>query len=117
MFFKNNHELAAESAVVGYPHPVKGEGVYAYVVLKEAGSLLSKDEKVKLEKELKLIVKTKISGFAVPEKLQVTESDFGTEFIFLNLLAFDFVVLLWTPKDAIRKDHATDFKKGCCWRI
>ena len=29
------HELVAESAVVGFPHPVKGEGVYAYVILKE----------------------------------------------------------------------------------
>jgi acetyl-CoA synthetase len=69
--FKNNHELAAESAVVGYPHPIKGEGVYAYVVLKEAGSSLSEEEKDKLAQELRALVKTKISGFAVPEKLQV----------------------------------------------
>lgn len=70
-FCKNNHELAAESAVVGYPHPIKGEGIYAYVVLKEAGSSLSMEEKEKIAKELRSIVKTKISGFAVPEKLQV----------------------------------------------
>lgn len=73
---QNNHELAAESAVVGFPHPIKGEGVYAYIVLKEVGASLSENEKDKIARELCTIVKTKISGFAVPEKLQASRHKF-----------------------------------------
>jgi acetyl-CoA synthetase len=29
----NSHEAIAESAVVGYPHDIKGQGIYAYVIL------------------------------------------------------------------------------------
>ena len=36
------HPSVAEAAVVGFPHPVKGEGVYAYVVLKVIPLLSSK---------------------------------------------------------------------------
>ena len=31
---QTDHPLVAEAAVVGFPHEVKGEGVYAYVILK-----------------------------------------------------------------------------------
>ena len=31
----NEHEAVAESAVVGYPHDLKGQGIYAYVILNE----------------------------------------------------------------------------------
>ncbi len=31
----NEHALVAESAVVGYPHDIKGQGIYAYVILKD----------------------------------------------------------------------------------
>jgi len=31
----NSHELVVESAVVGFPHDIKGEGIYAYVILKD----------------------------------------------------------------------------------
>lgn len=30
----DEHADCAEAAVVGYPHPIKGEGIYAYVILK-----------------------------------------------------------------------------------
>ena len=50
---------------------MKGEGVYAYIVLKEIGQSLSNEENERLIKELKQSVKTNISGFAVPEKLQI----------------------------------------------
>ncbi len=33
------HPLVAEAAVVGYPHPVKGEGIYAYVTVKEGAAV------------------------------------------------------------------------------
>ena len=69
--FQDDHEIVAESAVVGFPHDIKGEGVYAYVVLKEIGSKMDEGEKKALAAELRAIVKQKISGFAVPEKIQV----------------------------------------------
>ena len=50
---------------------MKGEGVYAYIVLKEIGQSLSNEENERLIKELKQSVKTNISGYAVPEKLQI----------------------------------------------
>ena len=52
--------------MVGYPHPVKGEGVYAYIILKENVNVQQEE----LSKELKAMVKAKISGFATPEYLQ-----------------------------------------------
>ena len=63
------HEAVAEAAVVGYPHEVKGEGVYAYIILKEG---IKEPEDGELEAELRALVKSKISGFAVPEFIQVT---------------------------------------------
>ncbi len=32
----DEHPACAEAAVVGYPHPIKGEGIYAFVTLKES---------------------------------------------------------------------------------
>ena len=66
--------MVAEAAVVGFPHEVKGEGVYAYIVLKETGSeggKLDPDSENALITELRQSVKTNISGYAVPEKLQI----------------------------------------------
>ena len=62
------HEAIAEAAVVGFPHEVKGEGVYAFVTLKEGYT----DKIKQVETELKQLVKRKISGFAVPEIMQFT---------------------------------------------
>ena len=62
------HPAIAEAAVVGFPHEVKGEGVYAFITLKEG----YKDKLQEVELELKQIVKQKISGFAVPEVIQFT---------------------------------------------
>jgi len=62
------HEAVAESAVVGFPHEVKGEGVYAYIILKEG----FEGSEEKTEAELRKLVKGKISGFAVPEMMQFT---------------------------------------------
>ncbi|XP_023341246.1 uncharacterized protein LOC111711193 [Eurytemora carolleeae] len=62
------HDNVAEAAVVGYPHEVKGEGVYAYVILKQGVNL---DEE-NIRNELKLLVKSKISGFAIPEFILFT---------------------------------------------
>ena len=57
--------------MVGFPHEVKGEGVYAYIVLKESGGKLDNEQVNTLISQLRQSVKTNISGFAVPEKLQL----------------------------------------------
>ncbi|MGE5799225.1 MAG: acetate--CoA ligase [Syntrophaceae bacterium] len=60
-----SHESVAEAAVVGYPHDIKGEGIYVYVTLKE-GFQPSDD----LKKILVGHVRTVIGPIASPDKLQ-----------------------------------------------
>ncbi len=59
------HELVSEAAVVGYPHDVKGQGIYAYVTT-NTGVEVSED----LKKELIQWIRTKIGPIATPDKLQ-----------------------------------------------
>ncbi|GFR48182.1 hypothetical protein Agub_g10030 [Astrephomene gubernaculifera] len=56
------HPACAEAAVVGYDHPVKGQGIYAYVTLME-GTETSKE----LKKELVAAVRNTIGAFAAPD--------------------------------------------------
>ena len=60
-----SHEAVAEAAVVGYPHDIKGEGIYVYVTLKE-GFTPSEN----LKKTLIGHVRTVIGPIASPDKLQ-----------------------------------------------
>jgi acetyl-CoA synthetase len=60
-----SNAAVAESAVVGYPHEIKGQGIYAYVVLK--GGLEYTDE---LKKELVKHVRTEIGPIASPDIIQ-----------------------------------------------
>lgn len=60
------HELAAEAAVVGYPHEVKGEGICCYVILTEGA-----EESDQLLKDLRLKVREIIGPFATPDILLV----------------------------------------------
>jgi acetyl-CoA synthetase len=60
-----SHPAVAEAAVVGYPHDIKGEGIYVYVTLKE-GQSPSDD----LKKILVGHVRTVIGPIATPDKLQ-----------------------------------------------
>jgi len=60
-----SHEAVAEAAVVGYPHDVKGEGIYVYVTLKEG--IEASDN---LKKMLVGHVRTVIGPIATPDKLQ-----------------------------------------------
>lgn len=57
-------ESVAEAAVVGYPHDVKGEGIYAFVVLKE-GVAASPE----LTRHVEEHVKQEISPIAKPDKI------------------------------------------------
>ena len=59
------HALVSEAAVVGYPHDIKGQGIYAYVTT-NTGVEVS-DE---LKKELTLWIRQKIGPIATPDKIQ-----------------------------------------------
>jgi acetyl-CoA synthetase len=60
-----SHEAVAEAAVVGYPHDIKGEGIYVYVTLKDGQK--PSDE---LKKILAGHVRSVIGPIATPDKLQ-----------------------------------------------
>ncbi len=59
------HSKVAEAAVVGFPHDIKGNGLYCYVTL-NAGEQSSGD----LERELKLWVRKQIGPIATPDHIQ-----------------------------------------------
>ena len=59
------HPKVAEAAVVGYPHDIKGNGLYCYVTL-NAGEKSSLD----LERDLKLWVRKQIGPIATPDLIQ-----------------------------------------------
>jgi len=63
-----SHTAVAEAAVVGVPHEVKGQAIYAFVTLK-AGADKSDD----LKKELIIHVRKEISPIAAPEKIQFAD--------------------------------------------
>lgn len=59
------HAKVAESAVVGYPHDVKGQGIYAYVTL-----MNGEQPSDALRKELETWVRTEIGPIAKPDLIQ-----------------------------------------------
>lgn len=59
------HAKVAEAAVVGYPHDIKGQGIYAYVTLMN-GEAPSPE----LRKELEVWVRTEIGPIAKPDLIQ-----------------------------------------------
>jgi len=61
------HPKVAEAAVVGYPHDIKGNGLYCYVTL-NAGETETGD----LERELKLWVRKQIGPLATPDLIHFT---------------------------------------------
>ena len=61
------HELVAEAAVVGFPHDIKGQGIYCYVTL-NAGEPSSEE----LVAELRLHVRKEIGPIATPDHLHLT---------------------------------------------
>jgi acetyl-CoA synthetase len=64
-----SHPAVAESAVVGYPHDIKGQGIYAFVTLKE-GFKASDD----IKKELVAHIRKEIGPIALPDKLHFTDA-------------------------------------------
>ena len=61
----DSHPMVAESAVVGYPHDIKGQGIYAYVTLMEG-----EETSEELRKELVQWVRKEIGPIASPDLIQ-----------------------------------------------
>ena len=61
------HEAVAEAAVVGYPHDIKGQGIYAYVTLMTGESVSDT-----VETGIKQAVRQHIGPIATPDKIQFT---------------------------------------------
>ena len=60
------HPFCSEAAVVGFPHEVKGEGIFAYVILKDG---YEADEE--LVGELRNEVRRHIGAFATPDQILI----------------------------------------------
>ena len=63
----NAHHQVTESAVVGYPHPIKGEGIYAYIVTSDVENI----NKEQLIDEVIKEVRTYIGPIAKPDQVLV----------------------------------------------
>jgi acetyl-CoA synthetase len=61
----DHHHNVIESAVVGFPHDIKGQGIYAYVIIEKKHD----DENV-MKKDITDIVTKIIGSFAKPDKIQ-----------------------------------------------
>lgn len=62
----NEHENVVESAVVGFPHHIKGQGIYAFVILHEPGA-----DPAALKKGIHETVTRVIGAIAKPDEIQV----------------------------------------------
>ena len=62
------HEAVAEAAVVGYPHPIKGQGIYCYVLL---NSGFAESGQQQLIGALKEQVRQVIGAFAAPDVIHI----------------------------------------------
>ncbi|MEZ5058625.1 MAG: AMP-binding protein [Saprospiraceae bacterium] len=62
----NQHENVIESAVVGYPHDIKGQGIYAYIITSERV-----DNVESFRKEVLAVVTKEIGPIAKPDLIQV----------------------------------------------
>jgi acetyl-CoA synthetase len=62
----NEHEIVVESAVVGYPHEIKGQGIYAYVITSKPVA-----DVPKFEKEVREVVSRVIGPIAKPDLIQI----------------------------------------------
>lgn len=63
----NEHQTVAESAVVGFPHNIKGNALYGYVVLKEVGLWRDRNN---LIKEINQLISDQIGPIAKLDKIQ-----------------------------------------------
>jgi len=61
------HPKVAEAAVVGYPHDIKGNGLYCYVTLN-----VGETETGELDRDLKLWIRKQIGPLATPDLIHFT---------------------------------------------
>ena len=62
----NMHSGVIESAVVGYPHDIKGQGIYAYVIMENASH-----DQAQIKKDISATVTKVIGAIARPDKIQI----------------------------------------------
>jgi acetyl-CoA synthetase len=60
-----SHPSVAEAAVVGFPHDIKGQGIFAFVTLKEGVA-----ESADLQRDLVQVVRTRIGPIATPDRIE-----------------------------------------------
>ena len=65
----NEHPAVAESAIVGFPHDIKGNALYGYITLKETGEVRDQDN---LRNEINQLITDKIGPIAKLNKIQFT---------------------------------------------
>ncbi len=65
----NHFPHVAESAVVPFPHELYGEGIFAFITMKEIDEISCNE--LELIDKLKSFVKSKIASYAIPHKLLV----------------------------------------------
>ena len=63
----NEHELVAESAIVGFPHEIKGNALYGFITLKQEHENLDY-----IKKEINILISKKIGPIAKLDKIQIT---------------------------------------------
>lgn len=63
----NEHPAVAESAIVGFPHDIKGNALYGFIILKETGETRDRDN---LAKEINQQISNQIGPIAKLEKIQ-----------------------------------------------
>lgn len=61
----DEHPEVPETAVIGFPHDIKGEAAFAFVVLKEDTAVTEQA----IKEDLKAIVATKIAKYAIPDHI------------------------------------------------
>ncbi|MEM5564965.1 acetate--CoA ligase [Psychroserpens sp. AS72] len=66
----NEHPAISESAIVGFPHDIKGSALYGYVTIKDAGETRNHDN---LRKEINQLIADRIGPIAKLDKIQFTE--------------------------------------------
>ena len=66
----NEHPAVAESAIVGYPHDIKGNALYGFVILKDTGAYRDHSN---LRKEINQLITDQIGPIAKLDKIQFTD--------------------------------------------
>jgi acetyl-CoA synthetase len=65
----NGHHCVVESAVVGYPHEIKGQGIYAYIILDKPVT-----DPIAFKSDIGKILADSIGPFSRPDKIQIVKA-------------------------------------------